>query len=107
MADEELRAHPKDSLDGFLNSGLSTWQKITSDTSRGEAWRFFWTQAEDELVAHAKNALEGFSELWIENGVDDWVHAGVDIACQGGQLSSIYHHNISFWKKLIWSNRRK
>ncbi len=33
----------------------------------------------DDLVTHTQNSFEGFSELWIENCVDDGIHTGVDV----------------------------
>jgi hypothetical protein len=30
-------------------------------------------------VAHSEDPLEGLSELGVEDGVDDWINAGVDI----------------------------
>ena len=33
------------------------------------------------LVAQAEDPLEGFPELRVEDGVDDRVHAGVDVPC--------------------------
>ena len=33
------------------------------------------------LVAQAEDPLEGFSELRVEDGVDDRVHTGVDVPC--------------------------
>jgi hypothetical protein len=34
----------------------------------------------DDLVTHTQNSFEGFSELWVEDCVDDGIHTGVDVS---------------------------
>ncbi len=37
-------------------------------------------------MSQAKDFLEGLSKFRIENGVDQWVHAGVHVSQPGGQV---------------------
>jgi hypothetical protein len=41
-------------------------------------------------VAHSEDPLEGLPELRVEDGVDDWVDAGVDIALSNARLCTSY-----------------